>query len=102
MKIVVGLIAKCRSAGLVYIARFHQPIQIYAPFTYDAVYIIVDAMKRANSTDPAKILAAMPSTDYKGVIGETQFDSKGDLKTPVISLYHYADGKKTLLDIVKM
>ncbi|WP_154391992.1 ABC transporter substrate-binding protein, partial [Burkholderia pseudomallei] len=33
-----------------YEKRFGQPIQIYAPFTYDAVYIIVDAMKRANST----------------------------------------------------
>src|SRR5471032_1632585 len=82
--------------------RFGQPIQIYAPFTYDAVYIIVDAMKRANSTDPAKILAAMPDTDYKGVIGETTFDSKGDLKHGVISLYDYKGGKKTLLDVVKM
>lgn len=83
-------------------ARFHQPIQIYAPFTYDAVYIIVDAMKRAKSTDPAKILAAMPSTDYKGVLGETRFDAHGDVKDPVISLYHYSTGKKQLLDVVKM
>ncbi len=82
--------------------RFGQPIQIYAPFTYDATYIIVDAMKRANSTDPAKILAAMPNTDYKGVIGQTTFDSKGDLKHGVISLYDYKKGKKTLLDVVKM
>jgi len=85
-----------------YVARFNQPIQTYAPFTYDAVYIIVDAMKRANSTDPAKILAEMPSTDYKGVLGETQFDSKGDLKQGVISLYNYVGGKQKLLDIVKM
>ncbi|TAL56526.1 branched-chain amino acid ABC transporter substrate-binding protein [Pandoraea sp.] len=85
-----------------YEARFHQPIQIYAPFTYDAVGIIVDAMKRANSTDPAKILAAMPATNYDGVIGNVQFDSKGDLKQPVITLYDYKDGKKTVLDIEKM
>ncbi|HTH73527.1 MAG TPA: branched-chain amino acid ABC transporter substrate-binding protein [Trinickia sp.] len=83
-------------------ARFGVPIQIYAPFTYDAVYIIVDAMKRANSTDPAKILAAMPSTDYKGVIGETTFDSHGDLKHGVISLYNYKAGKKSLLNEVAM
>ncbi|MFT4508817.1 branched-chain amino acid ABC transporter substrate-binding protein [Caballeronia sp. 15711] len=82
--------------------RFGAPIQIYAPFTYDAVYIVVDAMKRANSIDPAKILAAMPNTDYKGVVGETTFDSKGDLKHGVISLYNYKAGKKTLLDVVKM
>jgi len=85
-----------------YEARFHQPIQIYAPFTYDAVYIIVDAMKRSGSVDPAKILAAMPATDYKGVIGETQFDAHGDLKHGVISLYNYVGGKQKLLDVVKM
>ena len=85
-----------------YQKRFGQPIQIYAPFTYDAVYIIVDAMKRANSTDPAKIVAAMQSTDYKGVIGETTFDSKGDLKHGVISLYDYKSGKKVFFDQVKM
>jgi branched-chain amino acid transport system substrate-binding protein len=85
-----------------YQARFGQPIQIYAPFTYDAVYIIADAMKRANSTDPAKILGAMQATDYKGVLGTTEFDAKGDLKQPVISLYHYDKGVKKLLDVVKM
>lgn len=85
-----------------YEKRFGHPIQIYAPFTYDSVYIIVDAMKRANSTDPMKIVAAMPSTDYKGVIGETTFDAKGDLKHGVISLYHYKAGKKSVLDVVRM
>lgn len=82
--------------------RFHQPIQIYAPFTYDAVHVIVEAMKRANSTAPDKILAAMPATDYTGVIGHIAFDSKGDLKEPVITIYDYKDKKKTVLDVVKM
>ncbi|MGF6767984.1 branched-chain amino acid transport system substrate-binding protein [Paraburkholderia sp. GAS199] len=85
-----------------YLKRFGAPIQIYAPFTYDAVYIIVDAMKRADSTAPAKILAAMPNTDYTGMIGETSFDSKGDLKHGVVSLYTFRSSKKTLLDVVKM
>jgi len=85
-----------------YKKRFNQPIQDYAPFTYDAVYVIIDAMKRANSTDPAKILAMMPSTDYKGVSGEITFDAKGDLTHGVISLYDYRNGKKTLIDVVKM
>lgn len=83
-------------------ARFDTPVQIYAPFTYDAVYIVVDAMKRANSTDPAKILAQMPSTDYHGVVGETSFDSHGDVKHGAISIYDYQAGKKTLLDVVKL
>lgn len=59
-------------------------------------------MKRANSTDPAKILAVMPKTHYTGVIGTTVFDSKGDLQHGVISLYDYKGGKKTFLDQVTM
>ncbi|WP_229758414.1 branched-chain amino acid ABC transporter substrate-binding protein [Paraburkholderia caffeinilytica] len=85
-----------------YTKRFGHPPLVYSPETYDAVYIIVDAMKRANSTDPKKILDAMRSTDYHGITGETVFDSKGDLKHGVISLYQYITGKKTLLDSVSM
>jgi branched-chain amino acid transport system substrate-binding protein len=99
-------IVKMGDAGKAFQTRFEQrfnaPIQIYAPFTYDAVYIIVDAMKRANSTDPAKILAAMPGTNYKGIIGTTQFDEHGDLKHGVISIYDYKGGKKTFLTEVQM
>ncbi len=49
-----------RTSQKQYQARFNAPVQIYAPFTYDAVTVIVDAMKRANSVEPAKVLAAMP------------------------------------------
>lgn len=82
--------------------RFGQPIQLYALFTYDAVYIIVDAMKRANSVDAAKIVAAMPSVVYRGVVGETSFDSRGDLKHGVISLYGYKDSKRSLIEAERM
>ncbi|MFM0174170.1 branched-chain amino acid ABC transporter substrate-binding protein [Paraburkholderia sediminicola] len=85
-----------------YVERFHTPVQIYAPFTYDAVYVIVDAMKRANSIEAPKVLAAMPSTDYNGVIGHIAFDDKGDLKEGAITLYDFKDGKKAVLDVVKM
>lgn len=85
-----------------YEARFKSPVQIYAPFTYDAVMVIVDAMKRANSTDAAAILAEMPKTNYKGLIGNIAFDEKGDMKEGTITLYEYKDKKKTVLDVVKM
>jgi branched-chain amino acid transport system substrate-binding protein len=85
-----------------YEARYHIPIQYCAAESYDAVMVIVDAMKRANSADPAKILAAMPATDYNGVIGPIQFDSNGDLKQVSITIYNYEDKKKHVLDAVKM
>lgn len=82
--------------------RFNSDVQIYAPFTYDAVYVLVDAMKRANSTDPAKILLAMPDTKMNGLIGNIAFDSKGDMKEGVITLYDFKDKKKTVLDVINM
>ncbi|WP_418016607.1 branched-chain amino acid ABC transporter substrate-binding protein [Paraburkholderia caribensis] len=85
-----------------YQKRFGHPIEFDAPFTYDAVHIIVDAMRRANSTEPAKVLAQLASTNYTGITGTTAFDSKGDLRHCVISLYGYKSGKKSLLDDVKM
>ncbi|HVW52699.1 MAG TPA: branched-chain amino acid ABC transporter substrate-binding protein [Trinickia sp.] len=85
-----------------YKKRYNQDVVLYSPYTYDAVYIVVDAMKRANSVDPAKILAAMPTTDHKGVIGETTFDAKGDLKHGVISIYGYKEGKRTFINKVSM
>jgi branched-chain amino acid transport system substrate-binding protein len=85
-----------------YKERFNADVQIYAPFTYDAVYVLVDSMKRANSTDPAKILAAMPDTKMNGLVGNIAFDNKGDMKEGVITLYDFKDKKKTVLDVIKM
>jgi branched-chain amino acid transport system substrate-binding protein len=82
--------------------RFNADVQIYAPLTYDAVYVLVDSMKRANSVDPAKILAAMPDTQMNGLVGNIAFDSKGDMKEGVITLYDFKDKKKTVLDVIKM
>lgn len=76
-----------------------QDVVIYAPYAYDAVMILVDAMKRANSSDPAKYLPYLKNTDYKGVIGETRFDSKGDVKDAALTLYTYADGKRDSLGV---
>lgn len=84
-----------------YKKRFGYAPVLNSPFAYDAVGVIVDAMKRAQSTEPAKILAAMPATDYRGVLGETQFDAKGDLRHGVISLYKYIGGKQALLGVVE-
>ena len=85
-----------------YKERFNTDVQIYAPFTYDAVYVLVDAMKRANSTDPAKILVVMPDTKMNGLIGNIAFDNKGDMKEGVITLYDFKDKKKTVLDVINM
>lgn len=70
-----------------YKARFNANIQSYAPYAYDAAMVLIEAAKRAQSGEPASILAELPKTDYNGVTAHIQFDAKGDLKDGVISLY---------------
>ncbi len=94
--------AKGTDFSIKYVARFKGPVQVYAPATYDAVYVLVDAMKRANSTTAAAVLAQMPSTNYPGLIGNIAFDQKGDMKEGVITIYDFKSGKKSVLDVMKM
>ena len=49
----------------------------YAGYTsYDEVYYITDAIKRAGSTDPDKMVDAMEKTDWVGTVGRTRFYGK--------------------------
>jgi len=49
----------------------------YAGYTaYDEVFYIAEAIKRAGSTDPDKLVEAMEATDYVGTIGRVQFTGK--------------------------
>ncbi len=51
----------------------------YSGYTsYDEVYMIAEAVKRAGSTDSDKLVAAMEKTDYVGTIGRVEFKPKGD------------------------
>lgn len=79
--------------------KYGQDVVIYAPYAYDAIMILVDAMKHAGSSDPAKYLPYLKKTDYKGVIGETRFDSKGDLQNATLTLYTFKDGKRESLGV---
>ncbi|MET5012930.1 branched-chain amino acid ABC transporter substrate-binding protein, partial [Burkholderia pseudomallei] len=54
------------------------------------------------STDPAKIVAAKPNTNYTALIGTTTYHSNGDQQHGVITLYDYKGGKKTIDDEVEM
>lgn len=54
------------------------------------------------SRHPAKGLAAMPVTVYRGALGETRFTPHGNLKHGAISVFTYKGGRKALLDIVRM
>ena len=72
--------------------RFGAPVQIYAPYAYDAASAIIEAMKKAGSVEPAKYLPALKAISIKGVTGNVAFDAKGDIKNGAITVYQFAGG----------
>jgi branched-chain amino acid transport system substrate-binding protein len=81
-----------------YDAKYPGQFQIYSPYTYDATFLLVDAMKRANSTDPKVYTPELIKSNYKGVTTTIGFEPNGELKNPAITLYVYKDGKKSALN----
>ena len=75
-----------------YEAKFKQQIQLYAPYCYDATNVMIAAMQKADSTDPAKYLPELAKTSFDGVTSKITFDEKGDLKGGAITLYQVQKG----------
>ena len=69
-----------------YKARFKQDVVLLGPQFYDGVMIVADAMKRANSTEPAKFLPLIAKTAYKGVTADFSFDAAGNLKNAPVTI----------------
>jgi len=67
--------------------------KLYAPFFYDAANVIIDAMKRADSTDPARFMPKIYETRLDGATGHIEFDAKGDRKDAEMTIFRMKDGK---------
>ena len=99
-----GLPLSVMPGGAAFKSKFeakYGKIQNYSPYAYDAVYVMVEAMKRANSTDPAKYLAELPKTDFQGVTGHIRFDGKGDISGGAVTVYQVKDGAWQTLETVE-
>ncbi|MDD0810110.1 branched-chain amino acid ABC transporter substrate-binding protein [Curvibacter sp. RS43] len=81
-----------------YDAKYPNQFQVYSPYTYDATFVLVDAMKRANSVDPKVYTPKLIEANYQGVTAKIAFEPNGELKNPAITLYTYKDGKKVALN----
>lgn len=81
-----------------YKTRYNRDIQLYAPFSYDAVKVMIAAMQRAGSAEPAQYLPELARTDHQGVTSRITFDRYGDLKGGAITLYQVRNGKWQVLE----
>jgi branched-chain amino acid transport system substrate-binding protein len=82
-----------RDFSIRYQARFHQPIQLYAPYCYDAVNVMIAAMQKAGSAEPAKYLPEVGKVELEGVTAKIAFDEKGDIKGGAVTIYQVRKGQ---------
>ncbi|TDR32027.1 branched-chain amino acid ABC transporter substrate-binding protein [Hydromonas duriensis] len=103
---VAGMPLEKMAKGKDFVANYEkafsgQKVQIYSPFAYDAVYAIVDAMKKANSVDREAIAAAMPKVSIEGLIGKIEFEPTGDIKGGAITINEIKGKKLTVAQIIQ-
>ena len=84
-----------------YKKRFGIEVQINAPYAYDAVMTMAEAMTKAGSTAPASYLPVLAKIQHKGVTGLVAFDAKGDIRDGTITLYTFKGGRRTVLAVTK-
>jgi branched-chain amino acid transport system substrate-binding protein len=84
-----------------YKKRFGVDVQIIAPYSYDAVMAIAEAMVKAGSPAPAKYLPELAKIRHKGVTGLVAFDERGDIRDGTLTLYTFKAGHRTELAVTK-
>jgi branched-chain amino acid transport system substrate-binding protein len=84
-----------------YKKKFNSDPILYSPFTYDAANMLIQAMQKANSTDPKKYLPELAKLDFSGATGKIAFDSKGDRKDAEMTIFTMKGGKIEPIAIIK-
>ncbi len=98
-----GLPVKAAKAGFLeaFKKKFNSDPLIYAPFTYDAANLLIAAMQKADSPDPAKYLPELAKISFDGASGKIEFDDKGDRKDAEMTIFSLKDGKLGPIAIIK-
>ena len=66
--------------------------------TYDAMYLLFDALSRAGKIDRAGVAAAVAASDFSGLGGRYAFDPQGNLIDAKVYVYQYGyDGRPQLI-----
>jgi branched-chain amino acid transport system substrate-binding protein len=84
-----------------YKKKFGQDPILYAPFTYDAANLLIEAMKKANSTDPKTYLPELQKISFTGSTGTIEFDEKGDRKNAEMTIFTMKGGKIEPIAVIK-
>ena len=84
-----------------YTKEYGQKPEALAVLGYDAVYVLADAIKRANSTDSAKIIEALADTkDFPAISGVTTINKTHDADKNAVVI-EMKDGKQVFKTSIK-
>src|SRR5438874_3161111 len=84
-----------------YKKKFNSDPILYAPFTYDAVFLLIEAMKKADSADPKKYLPELQKISYTGATGQIACDEKCDRKDAEMTIFTMKGGKIEPIAVIK-
>ncbi len=71
---------------------YTEPFGVYGPYAFDAVGIILQALKDVGP-DSAALIPAINSISYDGLLGLTTFDEIGQTENILVSIQVAQDGK---------
>ncbi len=84
-----------------YTKEYGQKPEALAVLGYDAVYVLADAIKRANSTEAAKIIEALAATkDFPAISGVTTINKTHDADKNAVVI-EMKDGKQVFKTSIK-
>lgn len=63
-----------------------EELKPFDHFGYEAAQIIMAAIERAGGPDRLKVIEELRKTDYKGLLGTTKFDEKGDTLNKIVTM----------------
>lgn len=79
-----------------------DPENAFAPLGYDAMMLVADAVKRANSAEPAKIRDALTETrGFKAVTGEISYTRPSMVPPKPVAIVSVKGGKYAVEEIWK-
>jgi branched-chain amino acid transport system substrate-binding protein len=73
-------------------AKFGK-IQQYSPLYYDATNAVIEAMKAADSVEPARFTPEIFKVSFSGATGTVGFDEKGDRRDAEMTIFRMSGGR---------
>lgn len=90
------------SFGQQFINRFRKydtsDPQDASALSYDALHVLLNAMRKAQTLSKAHIVQALYQTDYQGLTGRIIFDESGNVRRKPIVIHHVHKGNREITE----